>query len=31
LRARMKQWLSEAKEKIPAKIKNIKSEIKIRK
>jgi phosphatidylglycerol lysyltransferase len=31
LRSRMKRWLSEAKEKIPAKIKNIKNEIKIRK
>ena len=31
LRAKMKQWLAEAKEKIPAKIKSIKSEIKIRK
>ncbi len=31
LRSRMKQWLNEAKEKIPAKIKSIKSEIKIRK
>lgn len=31
LRARMKKWLMEAKEKIPAKIKSIKSEIKIRK
>ncbi|MBP3340407.1 MAG: UPF0104 family protein [Alphaproteobacteria bacterium] len=31
LRSRMKRWLNEAKEKIPAKIKSIKSEIKIRK
>lgn len=31
LRSRMKRWLREAKEKIPAKIKSIKSEIKIRK
>ena len=31
LRARMKKWLSEAKEKIPAKIKNIKAEITNRK
>jgi phosphatidylglycerol lysyltransferase len=31
LRSRMKRWLAEAKEKIPAKIKNIKNEIKIRK
>ncbi len=31
LRARMKRWLAEAKEKIPAKIKSLKSEIKIRK
>jgi hypothetical protein len=31
LRSRMKRWLAEAKEKIPAKISKIKSEIKIRK
>lgn len=31
LRSRMKRWINEAKEKIPAKIKSIKSEIKIRK
>ena len=31
LRSRMKRWLNEAKEKIPAKINRIKSEIKIRK
>ncbi|MBP3544959.1 MAG: UPF0104 family protein [Alphaproteobacteria bacterium] len=31
LRSRMKRWLAEAKEKIPAKIKHIKDEIKIRK
>lgn len=31
LRSRMKRWLAEAKEKIPAKINQIKSEIKIRK
>lgn len=31
LRSRMKRWLAEAKEKIPAKIKSIKSEIKNRK
>lgn len=31
LRSRMKRWLAEAKEKIPAKINRIKSEIKIRK
>lgn len=31
LRSRMKRWLAEAKQKIPAKIKNIKSEIKNRK
>ena len=31
LRARMKKWLAEAKQKIPAKINRIKSEIKIRK
>ena len=31
LRSRMKKWLKEAKEKIPAKIKSIKNEIKIRK
>ncbi len=31
LRSRMKRWLNEAKEKIPAKIKSLKSEIKIRK
>lgn len=31
LRARMKRWLNEAKEKIPAKINRIKSEIRIRK
>lgn len=31
LRSRMKRWLAEAKTKIPAKIKTIKSEIKIRK
>ena len=31
LRSRMKRWLAEAKDKIPAKINRIKSEIKIRK
>ncbi len=31
LRSRMKRWLAEAKEKIPAKINRIKNEIKIRK
>jgi uncharacterized membrane protein YbhN (UPF0104 family) len=31
LRSRMKRWLAEAKEKIPAKIKHIKDEIKNRK
>ena len=31
LRSRMKRWLSEAKDKIPAKINRIKNEIKIRK